>query len=246
MASSSATICHGLCQETKGVCREPVLAGSKYCQTCVDNPLYKPYNVSRQSVNEAEFQQYCQTEALPVAWIYESSYGYMAKLSPILRWLESLSRSALNKVEGGIELPPSLTIGQEVPETAFTNYDQLEAVLDKYDRLFSHTGLGIGVDKRKEIIALRDVLAHGRVQCSEMGGDKAPLIKFSRPTLAHNVRVENLDSGDTAWFKEKEALLMNAFNKVSYVHDRILTLHPDKVAFLEAKRAAKQQDVTNA
>lgn len=74
--------------------------------------------------------------------------------------------------------------GETIAENAFTSYDSLYELIDKYNQNERVTKAGLTIDRT--IVSIRDAIAHGRV----FGITPQPpmtLLKFSRP---HNKRVK--------------------------------------------------------
>ena len=109
----------------------------------------------------------------------------LGKLLVNFQSLEFALRAFLLKTEdiSGSTFPQSkdlyeLSEGDEVPENAFTNYDTLSQLIDKYNSNPKIIATGLCIDKK--IADIRNVIAHGRVS----GLTPSPpfrLLKFSRP-----------------------------------------------------------------
>jgi len=68
--------------------------------------------------------------------------------------------------------------GDRVAENAFTNYDSLNVLIDKYNQNPKILSTGLTIDK--SVVDIRDAIAHGRV----FGDTPHPpmtLLKFSKP-----------------------------------------------------------------
>ena len=68
--------------------------------------------------------------------------------------------------------------GDRVAENAFTNYDSLSVLIDKYNQNPKISSTGLTIDK--SIVGIRDAIAHGRI----FGDTPHPpmtLLKFSKP-----------------------------------------------------------------
>jgi len=69
--------------------------------------------------------------------------------------------------------------GDMVAEDAFTNYDSLNVLIDKYNQNSKISSAGLTIDK--SIVSIRDAIAHGRV----FGDTPQPpmtLLKFNKPS----------------------------------------------------------------
>lgn len=96
--------------------------------------------------------------------------------------------------------------GDIVAENAFTNYDPLNVLIDKYNRNPKISSAGLTIDK--SIIDIRDAIAHGRV----FGDTPQPpmtLWKFSKPS---NKRVTVTFSVQLTreWFNEQLSRVQRA------------------------------------
>ena len=109
----------------------------------------------------------------------------LGKLLVDFHSLEFVLRAFLHETEDDPEsrLPQSthlheLRKGDEVPENAFTNYDTLAILIEKYNSNPKISASASTIDKN--IVHIRDAIAHGRV----FGRIPSPpfrLLKFSRP-----------------------------------------------------------------
>ena len=128
-----------------------------------------------------------------------------------LQSLEFSARVAIATITGsqsGVDLR-ALQPGQWVLEDPMTNYDQLTAVLEKFNALVSpRRQLDVA-----RIVDLRDQLAHGRVS-SGMPTFPLMLLKFGKPVNGKVPVVARIEMTD-AWFREQRTL----------VHEAIQTVH---------------------
>lgn len=104
----------------------------------------------------------------------------------------------------------SLTIGQSVPENHMTNYDGLESLVDKYNTYMSGKNPSLLLDK--QVVVLRDALAHGRV-FQEVSRSEFQLLKFDRP-VGGAARVVFSETMDSDWFKHRAELVITQVSKV--------------------------------
>ena len=93
----------------------------------------------------------------------------------------------------------NLIEGDMIAENAFTNYDSLNVLIDKYNQNLKISSAGLTIDK--SIVSIRDAVAHGRV----FGDTPKPpmtLLKFSKPS---NKRVKVIFSVQLTpeWFHEQ-------------------------------------------
>jgi hypothetical protein len=100
----------------------------------------------------------------------------------------------------------ALQPGQSVPENPMTNYDQLAAVLGKFNararRKLDVAGL----------VALRDQLAHGRT-AANTPTFPLTLLKFGKPVKGHVPVLARIDMTET-WFGEQRAFVHRAVQAV--------------------------------
>jgi hypothetical protein len=68
----------------------------------------------------------------------------------------------------------SLTVGQLVPENAFTNYDSLGELIGKFNELRPNDAIDL------TLVDLRDAIAHGRVS-APVPAPHFRILKFARP-----------------------------------------------------------------
>jgi len=96
--------------------------------------------------------------------------------------------------------------GDIVAENAFTNYDSLNSLINKYNRNPKISSTGLNIDKT--ITDIRDAIAHGRVS----GKSPMPpqnLLKFGKPKNNY-VRVILSVQLSKEWFNEQLARSQNA------------------------------------
>ena len=71
-----------------------------------------------------------------------------------------------------------LSEGDEVPENAFTNYDNLRRLIEKYNDNPKIRAAGLCIDKK--LVDIRDAIAHGRVSALTPS-PPFRLLKFGKP-----------------------------------------------------------------
>ena len=103
----------------------------------------------------------------------------------------------------------SLPVGTELDECAFTNYDSLGKLIEKYN-------LGAGDRRLPQIdptlVDIRDALAHGRVSTDSL--DQPPrLLKFSCPRNGR-VRITFNEQLTQSWFKHQIHRVCEAIQSV--------------------------------
>lgn len=142
---------------------------------------------------------------------------YLGELVANFHSLEFALRAFLWKEENATGITPSqsmnldeLNRGDIVPENAFTNYDTLEQLIDKYNNnhIISKTDLMID----KTLLDIRDAIAHGRVS-ARTPSDSSKLLKFSRPK-GKKVKVTHSISMTKEWFNEQIKRTNKAARKV--------------------------------
>ena len=143
----------------------------------------------------------------------------LGKLTGNLQTIEMAARLAIVKLDkaAGERVQaqlPQVRVGDLVESNAFTNKDDLNQTLEKYNK---RAPLVCRVD-RKVIVALRDGLAHGRV--FGVGTMKhLRLLKFSRKATDGRVAVELAIDMTDEWFQENIRLLNEAVAKITSALD---------------------------
>lgn len=99
-----------------------------------------------------------------------------AKLLSLEYWLRTfLFRHARLPFMPGLD---SIAVGDVIEENPFTNYDQLSALIDKYNEAVRPQHEALVIDPR--VIEIRHALAHGRIH--RKSKESQPLLlKFSKP-----------------------------------------------------------------
>jgi len=137
----------------------------------------------------------------------------LGKLLVNFQSLEFALRAFLLKIEDilGSPFPQSknlheLSEGDEVPENAFTNYDTLGQLMEKYNSNPKIIAVGLHIDKN--IVNIRDAITHGRVS----GLTPTPpfrLLKFSRPKN-NRTKVTFSILLTQEWYNQQLARVQNA------------------------------------
>jgi hypothetical protein len=140
---------------------------------------------------------------------YATSLG---KVVINLQSLEFLLRVFLLEAEGTHSEVDyqELRVGDRVPENAFTNWDSLKDLIEKYNRRIEEDDPSLRVSDC--VVEIRDALAHGRVSAFSPSGPRH-VLKFGKP---ENGQVDVIFAAqmDTAWFREQIRLIYNQLKKV--------------------------------
>jgi hypothetical protein len=127
------------------------------------------------------------------------------ELVSLMQSLEFMLRAFLSNIDfksgrpnSGFSRFTGLKAGDEVPINAFTNYDTLKDLIDKYNNNPKIMSSGLTVDE--SLVDIRDAIAHGRVSASTPNSN-FKLIKFSKPKKNDTtVRVEYGTKMENSWF----------------------------------------------
>jgi len=143
----------------------------------------------------------------------------LGKLTGDLQTIEMAARLAIVKLDNAaaerIQAQlPQVKVGELVETNAFTNKDDLNQTLEKYNK---RAPLDCRVD-RKVIVALRDALAHGRVFGAGIM-KHLRLLKFSRKATDGRVSVELAIDMTDEWFLWHIQLLNEAIAKITKALD---------------------------
>lgn len=103
-----------------------------------------------------------------------------------------------------------LVVGQVVAENAFTNYDSLGRLINKFNAIVSTNHPQLCVDP--SIIGIRDALAHGRLSAAAPNPPLL-LVKFSKPANG-SVTVTSAELMDEAWLTSETTSVRNELDKV--------------------------------
>lgn len=110
-----------------------------------------------------------------------------------------------------------LKVGEWVGEDAFTNYDQLRDLIDKYNARIASVAPSLRIDPC--VVDLRDALAHGRVS-AHAPSEPMSLLKFGKPRKKpgdpnrNEVQVTFVATMNTMWFKKQTARTLDEVKKV--------------------------------
>lgn len=150
---------------------------------------------------------------------FESVATNLGKIVGSLLSLEMGARLAIVKLDERADKQfqtqlPQVKAGDFVEINAFTNSDDLMQTLEKFNK---YASLNCRLDI-KQIVNLRDAVAHGRI----FGYDSMEhlrLLKFSRKANAGKVSVELVQDMTDEWFMQSIRLLESAFEKVRIALD---------------------------
>jgi len=101
-----------------------------------------------------------------------------------------------------------LQVGQTVPLNAFTNYDELRKLINKFNSLVDAS---LCVDPK--VVTLRDALAHGRVW-AQAPHPPMQLVKFSKPSNG-SVTVTHAECVDDQWLQSQASRVSGEIEKVA-------------------------------
>lgn len=149
---------------------------------------------------------------------------HLGKLVGNLQSLEALLRFYLLKIAQKQTPPASagpsywrMSVGDVVPEDAFTNYDSLGALINKFNADVQSRDATLCIDS--SVVSVRDLLAHGRMASDSPDPSRLKIVKFDRPTSG-NVKVVAAALMDDAWFKTKNDLVFAQLEHVQAASER--------------------------
>jgi len=145
--------------------------------------------------------------------------GNLHSLELLLR--EFLAKTA-RKVDPSCPPMPSilmLKVGDEIPETPFTNYDDLRTIIRRYNQAIPSSAHALSVDE--SVVEVRDAVAHGRV-LAPVTGTQLYLFKFSRPS-AGKVTVTHAIAVTEEWLAQERARIRKECLKVLKAHELVDT-----------------------
>ena len=149
----------------------------------------------------------------------------LGRLVQNLQALEFVLRAFLVNLSGpgpnyGVDFN-AWQVGESVPEDAFTNYDSLGVLIDKFNEAVRQHDDSF-VLARRHVVDLRDALAHGRVSSSDPSLSPMRLLKFSPPRQGA-VEVTYASDVDGAWFLEEALKVEGLVRKVVRANKRWAT-----------------------
>jgi len=143
---------------------------------------------------------------------------WMGMLVVNLQSLEFALRAFLYNDEKGWEnddgpdFLDDLREGQELEENAFTNFDTLGKLIDKYNNRIRSRSSDLEVDT--DIARIRDALAHGRIASrSPSPNQPLRLVKYDKPVKGV-VRVTDYCILTKGWFDQMSELVATNAEKV--------------------------------
>jgi hypothetical protein len=143
----------------------------------------------------------------------------LGKLLGNLQSLEALLRLYLLKIgtgatPGGATRKPywDLVVGETVDDDEFSNYDTLGQLVAKYNRDIAIREPTLSVDTR--VIAVRDLLAHGRIAGTAQDTTTLKAIKFHKPQGGKAI-VSVSALLDDEWFDTNIACCMAQIDNVA-------------------------------
>ncbi|MBB5519471.1 hypothetical protein [Amphiplicatus metriothermophilus] len=115
-------------------------------------------------------------------WLQEEHPKQLGKLVGNLHAIESMARIYLAKQQSATRLDiKNIKKGDEVEITPFSDKNSLKKALEDYNNKCEKAGICCCKVKVKEIVALRDALAHGRVfGIAPLQNTPLRLIKFEK------------------------------------------------------------------
>lgn len=138
--------------------------------------------------------------------------GNFQSLETVLRvFLDKMSASTSPRLPQG-KTYFGLRAGEEVPVNAFTNFDTLGQLVEKYNAVVRAKDSSLLVDAG--VVAVRDLLAHGRIAADSPDETRLTVIKFDRPLNA-TVRVTDSAMMTNQWCQERIDLVRMQLEKVA-------------------------------
>jgi hypothetical protein len=121
------------------------------------------------------------------------------------------------KKETQPEFLEGIAEGDEVPDNAFTNFDTLGQLIEKYNKLVGSTNSEFSVDA--DLKNTRDALAHGRIASRSPSHDEPQkLVKYDKPSNG-KVSVSHCVVLSKGWFDKEIKRIYEAVQKVSKAND---------------------------
>ncbi len=103
-----------------------------------------------------------------------------------------------------------LRVGDQVPVSAFSNYDSLAQLMRKFNSILGSKYSKLLLDLK--VADLRDALAHGRVS-ADRPGLPLRLLKFDKPRNGQ-VLVTFSETMDETWLQDQRELVLGELKKV--------------------------------
>ena len=165
----------------------------------------------------------------------EDHVSNLGKLTGNLQSLETSLRMYLLKVEKAKRVDQSpgtlywnMKKGDTVAVDAFTNYDQLKEIIEKFNLEVARCGHGTKVDKN-EVVRIRDLLAHGRVSADAPDERQLKIIKFENPRGSQTVIVSECAELNDSWFKETNDFIRCQLECVNAALNHVGAISPKKL-----------------
>ena len=143
----------------------------------------------------------------------------LGKITGNLQSLETMLRVFLDRRSGpdSPRLPQGKTCfgpqpGEEVPVNAFTNFDTLGQLITKFNALVAARDQSFAVEEA--VVAVRDLLAHGRIAADSEDEAQLTILKFDKPKDG-TVRVTDCAIMTDRWFDERIDLVRAQIEKVA-------------------------------
>jgi hypothetical protein len=148
----------------------------------------------------------------------------LGKLLGNLQSLETLLRVYLLKVGSGDSVVKKpywdLVVGDIVDDDEFSNYDTLGKLVEKYNLDIAKRESSLCIDH--QLIAVRDLLAHGRIAAAAADTASLKVVKFDKPRGGKAV-VSASVLMDDAWF---DANIANCMVQIENVASAIQKFAP--------------------
>ena len=144
----------------------------------------------------------------------------LGKLVNNMQSLEFILRGCLfedeiaQRISSQLTSEPKFTKGEVLPKNAYTNWDSLGKLIRKYNSLPISNGFEID----KDLVEIRDAIAHGRVFLYSETGD-IQLVKFNKP-VGNEVEVEFSAWMTEDWVGKQNDRFYEAVRKVAEVHQK--------------------------
>lgn len=142
----------------------------------------------------------------------------LGRLVNNMQELEMLLRATLfqDEITRGISKQTDKTLvqGEIIPENAYTNWDTLGVLIQKYNKLTISAGLTID----ETLVDIRDAIAHGRVFAYTPSGINQ-LVRFHKPEN-NLVKVKFSVSMTDEWFGKTIGSFYDAIRRVDAVHKK--------------------------